>query len=169
MVRDFKEYKDSLRDGRELYYRGQKVNDVTKHPVLSLEVNLMEYYFKEKYYYDDPELGIKTSKFYKVPRSSADLLERCTITYEVTKDAGVLLPHIGSDAIFAAMISTSKLEEKYRESFSNYARDVKKDNLFLAAAQIDAKGDRRLRPSQQEDSDMYVHVTDEKPDEPVAS
>jgi len=164
MITKFEEYKNSLRDGREVYYRGKKVDDVTKHPILGLQVNLMEYYFNEKYYYDDPVLGVKTSKFYKVPRSSSDLVERSKLTYDLTIESGMLLPHIGSDAIFSTMISTSKLEEKYGERFTNYAKDVTKNNLFLAGAQIDVKGDRRLRPSQQEDPDMYVHVVEERAD-----
>jgi len=34
----------------------------------------------------------------------------------------------------------------------------------LADAQIDVKGHRRLRPAQQKDPDMYVHVVDELSD-----
>lgn len=164
MRRKFEEYRTSLRDGRELYYRGKKVSDVTTHPILSLETNLVGYCFKPKYYYNAPEFGGEISKFYKVPRSSSDLLERCTITYEVTKEAGILLPHIGSDAILAATISTSNSEEKFKERFNNYARQVIRNDLFLAVAQIDVKGDRRLGPSQQKDPDMYVHAVDEKVD-----
>jgi 4-hydroxybutyryl-CoA dehydratase/vinylacetyl-CoA-Delta-isomerase len=164
MNSNVEEYCNSLRDGREVYYRGKKVDDVTKHPILGLEVNLIKYYFDPNYYYDDSEFNKKILKFYKTPHSSSDLLERSTITYEITKEAGVLLPHIGSDAIHSARISTNNLEAKFKESFNNYADHVIRDNMFLAAAQIDVKGDRRLRPSKQEDSDMHVHVIDENSD-----
>jgi 4-hydroxybutyryl-CoA dehydratase/vinylacetyl-CoA-Delta-isomerase len=160
----FDDYLESLRDGREVYYRGQRVADVTKHPILRLAANLMKHFFDEKYLYDDPELGVRTSKFYKVPRSSADLLERSQLTYEITKDAVTILPHICTDGINALMIITSKLEDKYRERVINYANEIMKNNLFFSVATIDVRGDRRLRPIQQEDPDLYVHVVDERDD-----
>src|ERR1700683_1332877 len=33
------QYKSSLRDGRTVFYRGEKVPDVTAHPVIGLAVN----------------------------------------------------------------------------------------------------------------------------------
>ena len=60
----FDDYLESLRDGRDVYYRGQRVADVTKHPILRLAANLMKHFFAEKYLYDDPGLGVRTSKFY---------------------------------------------------------------------------------------------------------
>jgi len=41
-------------------------------------------------------------------------------TYELTKEAGVLLPHIGSDAVFALRIIAGEKEEKYRERIKEY-------------------------------------------------
>ena len=35
------EYKESLRDGRVVYYKGEKVEDVTRHPELSVCVDTM--------------------------------------------------------------------------------------------------------------------------------
>ena len=35
------EYKESLRDGRVVYYEGEKVEDVTQHPRLSVCVDTM--------------------------------------------------------------------------------------------------------------------------------
>ena len=33
------EYKQSLRDGRVVYYRGERVEDVTAHPVIGVAVD----------------------------------------------------------------------------------------------------------------------------------
>ena len=33
------QYKDSLRDGRTVYYRGERVEDVTSHPVIGRAVS----------------------------------------------------------------------------------------------------------------------------------
>jgi len=163
MKRDFEEYKKSLIDGREVYYRGRRVDDVTQHPVLGLEVDTMRHFFDETYFYDDADLGIRASRFFRVPHSSSDLLERFQLTYQLTLDAGVLMPHISSDALFAAMIATNEVQQ-WKERLRSYRTDVVKGNLFLAGAQIDVKGHRQLRPLQQEDPDVHVHIVDERSD-----
>ena len=43
MIQSFDDYRQSLRDGREVYYRGKRVEDVNAHPVLNTQVNLLEY------------------------------------------------------------------------------------------------------------------------------
>jgi aromatic ring hydroxylase len=161
----FDKYLQSLRDGREVYYRGKRVDDVTKHPILRTQANLFRHFFEEKYLYDDPELGVRTSIFYKIPHNGADLLERSQRLYEVAKDAATVLPHISSDGTNALTIITSNLEDKkYFKRVSNYVKEVRKNNLLLAGAQMDAKGNRKLRPLQQEDPDLYVHVVEERAD-----
>jgi len=35
-IKNLEEYKESVRDSRVVYYRGRKVGDVTKHPILRL-------------------------------------------------------------------------------------------------------------------------------------
>ena len=35
-IRTVEEYKNSLRDGRRVYLRGEKVEDVTTHPILGV-------------------------------------------------------------------------------------------------------------------------------------
>ncbi len=37
-LRTAQEYKDSLRDGRTVFFRGQKVADVTEHPLIGIAV-----------------------------------------------------------------------------------------------------------------------------------
>ena len=37
-LRTPEQYKESLKDGREVYYRGERVEDVTTHPVIGKAV-----------------------------------------------------------------------------------------------------------------------------------
>jgi len=170
-IKSFNDYRESLRDGREVYYRGRRVEDVTKHQVLSLAVELIGYVYgegvdeklREKLFYDDVKLG-RISSFYKTPYSGSDLYERFQLTYEVNKSSVIPLPHIGSDAIFALKIVGARMGGEYRRRIEEYADYAARNNLFLAVAQIDVKGDRKLRPSQQRDPDLYVHVVEERSD-----
>jgi len=172
-VKNLDDYKKSLRDGRLVFYRGKKVDDVTKHPILSLAVNHLGYLFgegvedselRERLFYYDPELKATVSALYKEPRSPSDLNDRFQMTYEMAKTIGIIVAHISSDAIFASKIITSELGGEYRERLLNYAGNAVKNNLFIAGAQIDVKGHRTLRPAQQKDADLYVHAVEEKSD-----
>lgn len=162
MIHNYEEYKESLRDGRVVYYRGKKVDDVTEHPIIGLETAPVELLFREKYRSFNPDFGVESSTFYKIPHNSDDLVERSVTTYEITKELGMLWPHIGSDALLSARVATHNLDTK--ERFQKYHENVVKNNLFLCGAQIDVKGDRQYRPSEQKDPDMYVRVVKEKPD-----
>lgn len=159
MISTFEQYKESLRDKRTVYYRGVKVEDVTTHPITKLETAPVEYLFKDKYRSYNADFGMETSRFFKIPHNAEDLLERSTMTYEITKDLDMLWPHIGSDALLAARVATHSLDT--RERFLKYHEYVVNNNLFLCGGQIDVKGDRNLRPVQQTDPDMYVRVVEE--------
>jgi len=172
-LKDLEDYKGSLCDGRVVFYRGKKVDDVTKHPILSLAVNHVGCFFGEgiednelrkRLFYHDPELKATVSAFYKEPRSPSDLYDRFQLTYDVTKTIGVLVAHISSDAVFGSKIVASELGGEYRERLLSYVENAAKNNLFMAGAQIDVKGHRTLRPAQQKDADLYVHAVEEKSD-----
>ena len=40
-IRTVEQYKQSLKDERRVYIRGEKVNDVTTHPILGVSVDTM--------------------------------------------------------------------------------------------------------------------------------
>lgn len=172
-MKNLDDYKESVRDGRLVFYRGKKVDDVTRHPILSLAIHHLGYLFgegvedsefRERLFYYDTELGATVSAFYKEPHSPSDLYGRFQLTYDMAKAIGIIVAHISSDAIFASRIVTNELGGEYRARLLNYAGNAVKNNLFIAGAQIDVKGHRTLRPSQQKDADLYVHAVEEKPD-----
>src|ERR1041384_6000670 len=77
------QYVESLRDGRELYFRGARVAAVTTHPVISKAVKLGELDFEMA---EDPahrdlavvrgDDGSVYSRYYAIPKSADDLLAR---------------------------------------------------------------------------------------------
>ena len=177
-LRTPEEYIESLRDGREVYYRGERVSDVTRHEILSAAIrhasDLFKLQFDPKYrnmlVYNDPEYG-EISSFYKVPRGPSDLKERFRLIYETTRyGRGMfnIIKAIGSDALFALMIVTKRMDKQlgtdYYKRVMEYYKYVVKNDLGLAVAQTDVKGDRSLRPHQQHDPDLYLRIvkTNEK-------
>ncbi|MEB2837357.1 MAG: hypothetical protein GSR80_000457 [Desulfurococcales archaeon] len=177
-LRRVEEYLESLRDGREVYYRGERVDDVTSHEVLGAAVrHASDIYrlqwdprYRDLLVYEDPEYGL-ISRFYKIPRGSGDLLERFELIYETTRfGRGMfnIIKAIGSDALFALMVIARRMDKalgtSYYERVMNYYRYVVENDLALAVAQTDVKGDRSKRPHEQADPDLYVHIVERTKD-----
>ncbi|WP_252901673.1 4-hydroxyphenylacetate 3-hydroxylase N-terminal domain-containing protein [Vulcanisaeta sp. JCM 14467] len=101
MPRSATEYINSVRDGRTVYYRGKRVDDITTHPVISIAVRHAADLFDVKdRLYEDPNYGL-ISKYFRVPRNTNDLLERYKLIYEDTlRFDGLfnIVQAIGSDA-----------------------------------------------------------------------
>ena len=157
-----------------MYYRGKRVRDITRHPYLSLAA---EHAAKLYLWQRDPEFkpslmtvvdGHKISTFYKLCRTPQDLLTRSHLIEETTRaGSGVfnIVQAIGSDAIMALMIVSKSLDARdpskgYFQRVSKFHEYVAKNDLALAVGQTDVKGDRMLRPSEQADKDLYLHVVE---------
>jgi 4-hydroxybutyryl-CoA dehydratase/vinylacetyl-CoA-Delta-isomerase len=176
-LRSAAQYLESLRDGRTVYYKGERVADVTTHPELGKGAKhcAIDYAIAE-----DPkhrelvrytEDGRELNRFYKLPRTAEDLLRRREMIAATTQ-AGraliVLIREIGTDFLYANHIVTHAMQEKlkapYHERLKAYHRHVAENDLAMGVAQTDVKGDRSLGPSEQEHPDYYVHVVDRQKD-----
>ena len=57
------------------------------------------------------------------------------------------------------MKSTKNTVPEYHKRLVEFIKMLQRENLMIGGAMTDVKGDRGLRPSQQEDPDMFVHMT----------
>src|SRR6266446_3278594 len=176
-LRTPEQYKESLRDGRSVFFRGEKVADVTKHPVIGIAVEHASLDYRMA---DDPkyrELAVikegrdEYSRYYHLPRNGEDLLKRSQLIAASTREGAtlvVLIKEIGSDALFALHIigeqMAAKGKHEYRDRISKYYRECRDNDLAVAVAQTDVKGDRALAPAAQEHPDYYVRIVEERPD-----
>jgi len=157
-LRTAQQYRESLRDGRIVYYKGEKIEDVTTHPDLSVGTNTMAVDFElaenPKYrslaVIDDPEFG-PISRYYYIPKNAEDLLKahELIITSTTLSDGFIPFSHdIGADVLNAIAITANAMGNKeYIERITNYGKYLKQNDPSLCAAVTDAKGDRSLRPS----------------------
>lgn len=172
------EYKESLRDGRDVYYRGERVQDVVAHPELRIAVDhaAIDYQVAEDLKYRDlatvlsPDEGL-ISRYYHIPENADDLIKRSRLI-ETTTRLGhtlvILIKEIGTDALFALHLVAKQTDKEFG---TNYFQRVKsffdhcrKNDLAVAVAQTDVKGDRSRGPSEQSHPDYYVHIVDETKD-----
>jgi 4-hydroxybutyryl-CoA dehydratase/vinylacetyl-CoA-Delta-isomerase len=176
-LRTPEQYKESLRDGRAVYLRGEKVADVTKDPVIGIAVEhaCIDYRMAEDPKYRGLAVmrdgGGEYSRYFHLPRNSDDLLKRSELIAASTREGAtlvVLIKEIGTDALYALHILGERMaaagKPEYRERVAKYHRYCRDNDLAVAVAQTDVKGDRSLGPTAQDHPDYYVRVVEERPD-----
>src|SRR5581483_7068631 len=87
-MRTPEEYRESLRDGRRIFYRGQKVDDVTTHPVLRTAIDHAAIDYAMAHDPTFRELAVAEegwSRYFSIPRSAEDLLRRSRLVEAGTR------------------------------------------------------------------------------------
>ncbi|MDO8473576.1 MAG: 4-hydroxyphenylacetate 3-hydroxylase N-terminal domain-containing protein [Dehalococcoidia bacterium] len=178
-IRTPDEYKNSLRDGRIVFHKGEQVFDVTVHPSLKVAVEHMaqDYVFSHHPKFQSlvtykTDTGELASFNFKPTASAQDLLRRRQI---IQTQARALLGQQagarfgGADAFMAATLICKRMDRvlgtKYSQRVEAYREHLQKEDLAIAVALMDVKGDRSLRPSEQKQhQDYYLRIVDRKKD-----
>jgi 4-hydroxybutyryl-CoA dehydratase / vinylacetyl-CoA-Delta-isomerase len=176
-LRTPEEYRASLRDGRAVWFRGQRVDDVTAHPVISTAVDhaCIDYAMAEEPHFRDLAVvdgpSGSYSRYFHLPESADDLLKRSALIEQATalgRTLVVLIKEIGTDALFGlhlvAKQADAALGTDYLPRVRAFYEHCRDNDLALAVAQTDVKGDRAKGPSEQEHPDYYVRIVEERPD-----
>ncbi len=177
-LKTVEEYKQSLRDGRVVFYNGEKVEDVTTHPALQVGVGTasVDYAMAEMPEYEDlatvtdEKTGEPISRYYYTPKDTDDLLKRHELMVTGTRLGGNTVPFtkdIGADAMNAVSMTANMIGKKeYVERAENFRAHLQKNDLSMAGAMTDVKGNRVLRPSDEKQAhpDYYVRIVDRTKD-----
>ncbi|HSR59011.1 MAG TPA: 4-hydroxyphenylacetate 3-hydroxylase N-terminal domain-containing protein, partial [Candidatus Binataceae bacterium] len=89
-------YKSSLRDGRAVFFRGEKVADVTTHPVIGIAVEhaALDYRMAEDPKHRELAVmkdgGAEYSRYYHIPRNGGDLRKRSDLIAAATREGATL-------------------------------------------------------------------------------
>ncbi len=172
------QYRASLQDGRLIYLAGERVVDVTTHPILArcVETAAIDYRMpempelRELAVVTDPQTGASINRYYHTPTNGEDLLKKFELMVagsRATTWAQPLAHDIGADAMNAvSMTAGSSGIEKYVERAKKYHDFLTSTDASVAGAMTDVKGNRRLRPSSpaQAHPDFYVRIVDRTSD-----
>src|SRR5207237_8631945 len=160
-LRTVEQYKTSLRDGRLVYFRGQRVQDVTTHPVIGVAVNhaAIDYEiahqteYRDLAVYVDRLTGEEHSRYFNIPANAEDLLKRSELIETSTRlgrTLVVLIKEIGTDCLFALHLTARQMDEKLGTEYLPRVRALyehcRENDLAMAVAQTDVKGDRSRGP-----------------------
>jgi 4-hydroxybutyryl-CoA dehydratase / vinylacetyl-CoA-Delta-isomerase len=147
------DYLASLRDGRRVFVKGRRVDDVTAEPGLKEAAAwIAEGY--SRFWSGDPDAH---SPVYDFPRSPEDLRARVG----VVADGDVTVGLAGAAlALLTAAEALAQANPDYATRARAFFEHCRDNDLRLAELITDAKGNRALSPSKQDDPDLYLRVVD---------
>jgi 4-hydroxybutyryl-CoA dehydratase / vinylacetyl-CoA-Delta-isomerase len=152
------EYKESLFDGRSIYFEGKRVDDLTTHRFIGPAVDRVakDYDWLQTQSVDgeSPLSSIPTNG--DELRSKVELMHRCG-----------MMAHVTYTSLMTLATAAGRMKEaapKYIEGIHEYIDDARKRDIRITQCITDAKGNRSRPPLKQEDPDAYVHVVDRQSD-----
>lgn len=174
------EYKDSLRQRNiRVYVKGELLESdkVIDHPFIRGHVNsaAMTYALAGNPEYADMMTatshltGHKINRFTHIHQSVEDLLIKAKMLRTISQKTGTCYQRcVGFDAMNATYTVTYECDQAlgthYHDNFKKFLVQVQDNDWMVAGAMTDVKGDRSLRPGQQADPDMFVHVVEKRED-----
>ena len=172
------EYMESLRTLHpRIFYKGQKIEDVTTHPATAPHVRAaaMTYALASDEEYKELALatshltGRTISRFTHVHQNVEDLIKKVKLLRVLGQKTGTCFQRcVGFDGINAVYSVVYEIDEKfgtdYFERFKKWLIRIQDENLMVVGAMTDPKGDRAKGPADQVDPDQYVHVVERRDD-----
>ncbi|HJX03896.1 MAG TPA: 4-hydroxyphenylacetate 3-hydroxylase N-terminal domain-containing protein [Dehalococcoidia bacterium] len=178
-IRTPQQYIESIRDDRVVYYEGKKVKDITKHDYIKMCIDWMaiDYVLENDPKFKDLMLtkdadGEDVPFILSAQKSREDLMrlrEVVKLLARVSYGKPSGAKFVGKDGLNAVTVVSQRIDKKYGTSYArnvdNFRRHLQKNDLTLALAMTDVKGDRSLHPSKQKQhKDFYVRIVEEKKD-----
>jgi 4-hydroxybutyryl-CoA dehydratase/vinylacetyl-CoA-Delta-isomerase len=153
-----RQYKESLNDGRKVYFDGRLVEDLSSEPALAVPLEAIAAGY-DKFHSDAPDA---VNPLTMAPRSAAELRERIPVIIEMD-----LLLNVTYQALMTLLVAAGRLADDNPEfvpRIKAYVEDARRRDIRITECITDAKGDRTLAPAKQHDPDAYVRVVERRPD-----
>jgi 4-hydroxyphenylacetate 3-monooxygenase oxygenase component len=176
-------YIESLRDGREVWLDGKRIDDITTHPAFrDMIKSLADVYdlqnsdeYRDQMTYLDPESGVRTSLSWLIPESFEDSSRKRRNSQlwnkftwgQLGRSPDVLAPFICNMVPRRDVFGSFKNEHcDFAENILRYYRYCRDNDLFLTHALGDPQVDRSTQPQNErrqtpEDEEIALHVVEE--------
>lgn len=174
MIRTGDEYRESIRDGREVYIDGERVADVPSHPMFKPVVDVRARIYdmahepglQEVMTYLDPATGQTNAIGPKLPRTREDWRAKRSAVDAVLDDIGGVVTRMGDETVgemwslYDGQELLNEVDPTFSENIRRHVDRAIQHDPFHVSANTDPKGDRSKRP-QDQDPDMLLHVVRE--------
>ena len=173
------DYFKALRNLRPNIYKfGELIEDVTTHPATKRTIESHALAYDASH---DPELadlyttnsiftGEKIHRWNSMMQSSDDLITNMNMKRQNYRRSGTCTGAVcvGWNAQNTLWAVTEEIDEEfgtdYKERLKNWILYAQENGVTAAGALTDAKGNRSLKPSQQADPDVHLHVKEVRED-----
>jgi 4-hydroxybutyryl-CoA dehydratase / vinylacetyl-CoA-Delta-isomerase len=162
---------------RNIYYMGEKIG--RDHEILEQSANVIGHTFDAV---ADPETadlctatshltGEEINRFCHIHQTTEDLHKKQDMTRHLCRNTGYCIGRcMGIDGINAVnavsyeVDKASKGATEYHKNFTAWLKNFQSNDLVGCCAQTDVKGERLMRPSEQNDPDAYLHIVEKRKD-----
>ena len=177
MIRTGDEYRASLRDDREVWMNGEKVKDVTAHPMFKPLVDVRARIYdmqhdpdtRDVMTYQDDGANEPCAVGLKLPYTQEDWAAKRKSVDAVMWDIGGVVTRVGDETIgemwslWDGKDVLNEVDPRFAKNIERHIHEAIRHDPFHVSANTDPKGDRSKRP-QDQDPDMLVHVVKERDD-----
>src|SRR5580658_1145740 len=173
MIRTGQQYRDSIRDGRQVWINGERVRDVTTHsmfkPIVDVRARIYDMAHEETHagvmtWRDDK--GENFSIGAKLPVTQDDWHAKRAAVDAVLDEVGGVVTRVGDETVgemwslYDGQDLLNEVNPRYSANIRRHVDRVVREDPFHVSANTDPKGDRSKRP-QDQDPDMLLHVVKE--------
>lgn len=172
MIRTGEQYRSSIRDGREVWINGERVQDVTRHPMFKPLIDIrariydMQHEAATQAVMTYEENGQRHAIGSQLPFTSAHWQAKRKAVDTVMFDIGGVVTRVGDETVgemwslWDGKDILNEIDARFAANIETHIKKVIADDPFHVSANTDPKGDRSKRP-QDQDPDMLVHVVKE--------
>ncbi|MBI1775058.1 MAG: 4-hydroxyphenylacetate 3-hydroxylase family protein [Proteobacteria bacterium] len=172
MIRTGQQYRDSIRDGRRIWINGERVQDVTSHPMFKPLVDIrariydMAHESRHQAAMTYEEAGERFAIGLKLPKSEADWHAKRRATDRVLDEIKGVVTRVGDETVgemwslYDGQDILNEVDPRFSENIRRHVERAIRNDPFHVSANTDPKGDRSKRP-QDQDPDMLLHVVKE--------
>jgi 4-hydroxyphenylacetate 3-monooxygenase len=172
MIRTGEQYRDSIRDGREIWIAGERVKDVTRHPMFKPIIDIRARIYDMQH--DAATCEIMTYENHgerfaignKLPRVQDDWHAKRKAVDVVMQEARGIVTRVGDETVgemwslWDGKDILSEIDPRFSHNIERHIMSSIAEDPFHVSANTDPKGDRSKAP-QDQDPDMLVHVVKE--------
>jgi len=173
MIRNGQQYRDSIRDGRQVWINGERVRDVTTHamfkPLVDIRARIYDMAHEAAH---APIMAYRTesgepcSVGTKLPLTQQDWHAKRDAVNAVLDEAGGIVTRVGDETVgemwslYDGQDVLNEVNPQFSANIRRHVERVVQQDPFHVSANTDPKGDRSKRP-QDQDPDMLLHVVKE--------
>jgi 4-hydroxyphenylacetate 3-monooxygenase len=161
MIRTGEQYRDSIRDGRQVWINGERVKDVTAHPMFRPLVDVRARIYDMQH---DPRFADALSYrsaadevcavSLKLPRTRDDWHAKREAVEAVLNEIGGVVTRVGDETVgemwslFDGQSILDEADPAFSENIRRHVERVVQLDPFHVSANTDPKGDRSKRPQE---------------------